>query len=951
MRSLAVVVGFVMPILAGAETSTLADGTPVQRGAEFVSAPVLPERLEVDARLRPRVATWQPGDPITEVPRGFFSGAPLPVPTPVNPVAGGLDPLASKQRAFDALREARAFSDLVVNRPGQGNTGISPADPTGDVGRDHYIQAINGSSGALYVIYNKADGSIAAGPFSMEGLGTGVCASGFGDSVVMYDELADRWVLTEFTTTAGRSLCFYVSATNNPVSTTWYRYTFTMPSFPDYPRYGVWPDGYYAGTNEGSGARPLYVFERAKMLTGDAATFQRLTTPRLAGFGFETILAADITGSTLPPDGAPGLFMRHRDDEAHNAGSNNPAADFVDLYSLKVDFATPANTVLTGPTAIEVNEFDSNLVNLSTFNVFPQPSGQRVDSVREVIMQRLGYRRFATHEALIANWVTDVDGADTGGVRWVEFRRTGGLSSPWVKFQEGTYAPADDGGPADRWMGALALDSSGNVGLGYSVVRQNPAIPLSLRYTGRRATDPLGVMTQPETTIVSGGGSVGGNRWGDYFDMSVDPIDTCTFWFTGGYAPTSAWATQIAAFRFPECGEPSFSLNATLPEQAVCAISTVQLPRLSLDLAVNNGFTGDADVGFSAPLPNGVTALFDPSTVALPGQSQLRMTVANTTAPGLYALTVRAVSNRQQRELPLSLRVATANTPAATLAAPAANAINIARRPVFSWTTSPQAASYTIEASLSPSFGTLLFSGTVGGGGNSFQPNNDLPANSLIYWRVRGSNPCGQGADSAVSSFRTVPGPGQCPINQATRVLFDDTIENGVNGWALEGLNPWAISNARANSPTRSWKGLTPATTSIQSASPPPTAIPSLARSASFRFYHWRAMEPNSTTGCYDGGSVLAAVNGGAFGVIPAAQILLNGASQRPLGGSNGLAWCGSAGWEEVVVDATPYIGQNVQFRFRTISDTSNGQEGWYIDDVQTLACFDDLIFANGFEN
>lgn len=961
MRVLVSLLGVAMCTVSLAQTigkpvvSALADGTVVQVGAEYVSAPVVPEAIFVDARTRPVVPAWRPGDAIVEIPRGFFDGPAQAAPKPVNPVAVGVDPLAELQRSFDALRTPRAFTAPLINRNGQGNTGVSPPDPTGDVGRDHYIQALNGGGGALYVIYNKADGSVAAGPFSMDGLGTGVCASGLGDPVVMYDELADRWVLTEFTTTAGRALCMYVSATNNPVTTTWNRYTFVMPSFPDYPRYGVWPDAYYVGSNESGSPRPLYAMDRLNMLAGNPATFQRLTTPRLAGFTFETILPADITGSEPPPAGAPGIFMRHRDDEVHNAGSNNPSADFVDLYSLKIDFATPTNTQLVGPTSVAIGEFSSDLAGLTTFNVFPQPNGQRIDAVREVIMQRLGYRRFPTYEALIANFVTDVDAADTGGIRWVELRRTGGITQPWTKYQEGTFAPTDAGGPADRWMGSIAMDSAGNLGLAYSITRQSPAIPPSLRYTGRLASDPLGVMTQTETELVAGGGSQSGsNRWGDYHDMSVDPVDNCTFWFTGEYVPpANAWTTRIASFRHDACGQPTFTLTAPIAEQAVCANTpTQQLPAIELSLGVVSGYSGDADLGFAAPLPTGMTASFTPPTVFLPGTSTLRLNVANTTAPGVKNLTIRASSDRIGRELPLRVFVATGSAPISSLSAPANAAINVALRPVFSWTASAQAQSYVIEASASPDFTTLLFTGTVSGGASNFQPTNPLPTNTVIYWRVRGVNPCGTSANSAVSSFTTIPGPGACVTGQATRMLFADDVEGATSTWtpvSTTGTIPWAISTAQANSPTRSWKGSTPATTSLQSVDLPVSAIPSIARAATLYFSHWRQMEANSTTGCYDGGSLFAAVNGGAFAAVPSAQILQNGGALRPLG--NGVqAWCGTAPWEQVIVDGTPYIGQNVQFRFRVSSDTSNAQEGWYVDDVRIQSCLDDLIFANRFE-
>ena len=76
---------------------------------------------------------------------------------------------------------------------------------------------------------------------------------------------------------------------------------------------------------------------------------------------------------------------------------------------------------------------------------------------------------------LVGNLTTDIDGADTGGVRWFELRRTGGVTAPWQLYQEGTVALGDF---VDRWMGAIAVDQNGNIGLGYSAVRDSShAVP------------------------------------------------------------------------------------------------------------------------------------------------------------------------------------------------------------------------------------------------------------------------------------------------------------------------------------------------------------------------------------------------------------------------------------------------------------------------------------------
>ena len=98
--------------------------------------------------------------------------------------------------------------------------------------------------------------------------------------------------------------------------------------------------------------------------------------------------------------------------------------------------------------------------------------------------------------------------------------------------------------PAMGWLFAVALGLN----------RQSRAtVFASLRYTGRTASDPLGVMSLPETTVAAGAAAETSGRWGDYYQMTVDPVDDCTFWFVGMYRPSGGWQTRIQDFKFPGC--------------------------------------------------------------------------------------------------------------------------------------------------------------------------------------------------------------------------------------------------------------------------------------------------------------------------------------------------------------------------------------------------------------
>jgi hypothetical protein len=437
-------------------------------------------------------------------------------------------------------------------------SGPTPPDTNGDVGTNYYVQTVN----SRLQVFNKTTGASVFGPVNINTLWTGfggACQTeNAGDPVVLHDQLADRWMITQFTA-AGPTYfnCVALSQTNDPTGA-YYRWAFTTgTNFPDYPKYGVWRDGYYISTREFTAAGPfggvgVYALNRDQMLLGNAnpQVVSFLFPPTQAYQTGDGLLPADLDGNVLPPAGSPEYFVGSMD----AGGPYAAPADALNLFKFSVNWTTPASSSFTFANQINIAAFDTVFpCTPSARACIPQPgTTTKIDilSYRQRPLHRLAYRNFGTHESLVTNQSVE---ATTGiaGVRWWEIRSPN--SSPTI-FQEGTYNPDN----VNRWMGSISQDKQGNMLLGYSVSDGTSVSP-GVRYTGRLVADPVGTLPQGEGTMVAGAGvqTSTGNRWGDYSSMNIDPADDCTFWFTTQYyAATSAsgWRTRIGSVKYPGCG-------------------------------------------------------------------------------------------------------------------------------------------------------------------------------------------------------------------------------------------------------------------------------------------------------------------------------------------------------------------------------------------------------------
>ena len=547
-----------------------------------VGAPVTAHSINVDLRNLPKATEWKPGMTIREAHRRQYTPIGSKLPHAPASKRTATDRLNELQRIFDSSVPAGARSKTAggarvsINNP---NTGVSPGDPVVEVGASHVIYAVNsGGSGTHFKVYDKV-GNLVAGPTTFGSLAPAgnACAADRGDPLVLYDRQAGRWFML---TLDDAGLCTYVSKTSNPVTGGWWFYRYDTPTLPDYPHCGVWNDAYVCGTNEGGAQVALYAFDRANMLTGATArAAQRFATiPRLPGYGFQMVTPSTFYGATAAPAGRRQIIARHRDDEAHDGAAASATQDFIELFEMNIDWNTPANSGIVTLPRIPITEFNSWFRNYSTFATVPQPgSASLLDPIREVLLNQLSYRNFGTHESITGTLATNQNPARTGtvvdsGVRWFELRRVG--AGNWTLHQEGTFSPGDTN--THHLMGTIAMDKFGNIGMGYNITKTSATTKFpSLRYSGRNAADPLGVMTLAETEVATGAAAETSGRWGDYYQMTVDPVDDCTFWFVGMYRPAGSWQTRIADFKFPGCLNPPVitSLSCSGTGGGYCTVS------------------------------------------------------------------------------------------------------------------------------------------------------------------------------------------------------------------------------------------------------------------------------------------------------------------------------------------------------------------------------------------
>jgi hypothetical protein len=822
---------------------------------------------------------------------------------------------------------------------------VYPPDTNGAVGPNHYVQTVN----LLVGIYDKS-GTLVIPKFKMSSLfaslGAPCGTRDDGDPIVLYDRLADRWLISQFVIgSAPYRQAIAISQTGDPTGA-YYVYCFTLlaTKLNDYPHFGVWPDGYYMTAHQFNmpsqtwAGQGVWAFDRAKMLVGDpTASFVYFDLygldPNIGG-----MLPSDADGFIPPPAGAPDVFAYPL-----WTGWGDPV-NGVRLYNFHVDWAVPVNSTFTqrpeSPVAVAAYDLTNNSANGGRRAITQPPPAtatMNLDAIADRYLNRLQYRNFGGYESLITCQTVNVSATPTtsfkGAVRYQQFKN----AAPGGAFgvtEQASFAPDAD----NRWMGSAACDWQGNLAVGYSV-SSTTTFP-SIRYAGRLVGDPPNGLFQGEATLVAGTGVQRGtaNRWGDYSAITLDPTDDATFWYTQEYytaasqaTSTIGWLTRVGSFKFT--GVPA-------------------APKGALNVTVTNCSTSAALGGVSVSTPNGYFRNTDGSGLA----------AFATMTPGSYSVTANktgylpatgsvSVTNGGTATLNLCLTAVPVLTKdAATLTAESCVPPNGTIDPNEQVTVSfcvkntGTADATNLVATLQPTGGAVVLGAPVTFGsvpiGSTVCKNVTFAADHTLT--------CGSilTATLAFQDGALNLGTQSWTFSTGTSVTALAQNFDGVTapalpaGWtatvAAGAMTPWQTSTASSDTAPNSVFSADPAAINDNRLDTPSMAITSTGAKLTFR-------QKYTLESTFDGGVLEVSVGGGPFTDIVAAggsfasggyTGTISSSFSNPLAGRQ--AWTGTAGSFFTTQVNLPgsMAGQNVVFRFRMGSDSSVSAAGWYVDTI-----------------
>lgn len=412
---------------------------------------------------------------------------------------------------------------------------VAPPDTDGDVGPSHFVQMVN----LLTTIFDK-NGTIVSGPFPSNafwsGMGGNCEPNNQGDPVVLYDDAADRWLVSQFAfpdSLATFSQCVAISQTGDPTGAyNRYEFVFDKIGFNDYPKHGIVSGSITMTANLFKKRGRQFFFDGTFLGVMDKAAMYAGQPANLIGFnigkGEFGFIAGDLDGG----GSAPALFA-----------TAMSQTNLFDIWQIDVDWSTQsaaANRIASIP----ITPFDSDLCSASREACIPQPdNGPALEALSDRLMHRLQIRDFGAYRTMVTAHTVDVGGG-RAGIRWYEMRESGGT---WSLYQEGTFGPNDG---LYRWLPSVAMNAAGDIGIGYALASTTTYV--STAVAGQSAANSgSGLLDAGETICAAGSGvQTGTGRSGDYSATSIDPA-TGSFWHTNEVFTQTGnfqWNTYVCEF-------------------------------------------------------------------------------------------------------------------------------------------------------------------------------------------------------------------------------------------------------------------------------------------------------------------------------------------------------------------------------------------------------------------
>ncbi len=413
---------------------------------------------------------------------------------------------------------------------------VAPPDTDGAVGPGHFVQMVN----LLTTIFDKSGNVVLGGRFPSNAFWAGIGGNcepyNQGDPIVLYDDVSDRWLVSQFAfpdNLSTFSQCVAISQTGDPTGAyNRYEFVFDNIGFNDYPKHGIVTGSITMTANLFRPRGPFFNFAGTFLGLMDKAAMYAGQPASLIGFNIGKNEFGFIAGDLDGGGSAPALF----------ATAMSQANSF-DIWQVDVDWSTE-NASASRIASIPITPFSGDLCSASREACIPQPAnGPALEALSDRLMHRLQVRDWGSYRTMVAAHTVDVGGG-RAGIRWYEMRESGGT---WSLHQEGTFGPNDG---QYRWLPSAAMNAAGDIGIGYAV--SSTSTRVSVAVAGQSAAySGTGVLDSAETICVAGGGvQTGTARAGDYSATSIDPT-TDSFWHTNEVMTTTGnfqWNTYVCEF-------------------------------------------------------------------------------------------------------------------------------------------------------------------------------------------------------------------------------------------------------------------------------------------------------------------------------------------------------------------------------------------------------------------